>query len=169
MLYLTQRVDSPGKLTASLTLPIDVRVKSRIKVTLNDGREAGLLLPRGLLLRGGDVLSNEDGSEFVQIIAADEGVSVVHCDDPFTLAKACYHLGNRHVPLQIMPGELRYHHDHVLDDMLRQFGLEVTFAHLPFEPEAGAYASESHGHSHGHSHDHGHDHGHDHHHHEHSH
>lgn len=165
MLYLTQRVDSPGKLTASLTLPIDVRVKSRIKVTLNDGREAGLLLPRGLLLRGGDVLSNEDGSEFVQIIAADEGVSVVHCDDPFTLAKACYHLGNRHVPLQIMPGELRYHHDHVLDDMLRQFGLEVTFTHLPFEPEAGAYASESHGHSHGHSHDHGHDH----HHHEHSH
>lgn len=161
MLYLTQRVDSPGKLTASLTLPIDVRVKSRIKVTLKDGREAGLLLPRGLLLRGGDVLSNEDGSEFVQIIAADEGVSVVHCDDPFTLAKACYHLGNRHVPLQIMPGELRYHHDHVLDDMLRQFGLEVTFAHLPFEPEAGAYASESHGHSH--------DHGHDHHHHEHSH
>lgn len=87
MLYLTQRVDSPGKLTASLTLPIDVRVKSRIKVTLNDGREAGLLLPRGLLLRGGDVLSNEDGSEFVQIIAADEGVSVVHCDDPFTLRK----------------------------------------------------------------------------------
>lgn len=170
MLYLTQRVDSPGKLTASLTLPIDVRVKSRIKVTLNDGREAGLLLPRGLLLRGGDVLSNEDGSEFVQIIAADEGVSVVHCDDPFTLAKACYHLGNRHVPLQIMPGELRYHHDHVLDDMLRQFGLEVTFAHLPFEPEAGAYASESHGHSHSHSHSHGHshDHGHDHHH-EHSH
>ncbi|ENY5364446.1 urease accessory protein UreE [Raoultella ornithinolytica] len=169
MLYLTQRVDSPGKLTASLTLPIDVRVKSRIKVTLNDGREAGLLLPRGLLLRGGDVLSNEDGSEFVQIIAADEGVSVVHCDDPFTLAKACYHLGNRHVPLQIMPGELRYHHDHVLDDMLRQFGLEVTFAHLPFEPEAGAYASESHGHGHGHSHGHSHDHGHDHHHHEHSH
>ena len=162
MLYLTQRVDSPGKLTASLTLPIDVRVKSRIKVTLNDGREAGLLLPRGLLLRGGDVLSNDDGSEFVQIIAADEGVSVVHCDDPFTLAKACYHLGNRHVPLQIMPGELRYHHDHVLDDMLRQFGLEVTFAHLPFEPEAGAYASESHGHSHGHSHDHGHDHHHEH-------
>lgn len=162
MLYLTQRVDSPGKLTASLTLPIDVRVKSRIKVTLNDGREAGLLLPRGLLLRGGDVLSNEDGSEFVQIIAADEDVSVVHCDDPFTLAKACYHLGNRHVPLQIMPGELRYHHDHVLDDMLRQFGLEVTFAHLPFEPEAGAYASESHGHSHGHSHDHGHDHHHEH-------
>ncbi|MFK3707305.1 urease accessory protein [Raoultella sp. BIGb0138] len=160
MIYLTQRVDSPGKVTASVTLPIDVRVKSRSKVTLNDGREAGLMLPRGLLLRGGEVLSNEEGSEFVEIIAADEEVSVVRCADPFMLAKACYHLGNRHVPLQIMPGELRYHHDHVLDDMLRQFGLEVSFAHLPFEPEAGAYASESHGHSHGHHH--GHDHAHEH-------
>ena len=168
MLYLTQRVDSPAAtLTASVTLPIDVRVKSRIKVTLNDGRDAGLMLPRGLLLRGGDVLSNEEGSEFVEVIAADEGLSVVRCDDPFILAKACYHLGNRHVPLQIMPGELRFHHDHVLDDMLRQFGLAVSFAHLPFEPEAGAYASESHGHHHGHSH--GHDHDHEHHHHEHNH
>ena len=114
MLYLTQRLETPAAATASVTLPIDVRVKSRVKVTLNDGREAGLLLPRGLLLRGGDVLSNEEGTEFVQVIAADEGVSVVRCDDPFMLAKACYHLGNRHVPLQIMPGELRYHHDHVL-------------------------------------------------------
>lgn len=122
MLYLTQRVETPAQATASVTLPIDVRVKSRIKVTLNDGRQAGLLLPRGLLLRGGDILSNENGSEFIEVIAADEAVSVVRCEDPFMLAKACYHLGNRHVPLQIMPGELRYHHDHVLDDMLRQFG-----------------------------------------------
>ncbi|STV48261.1 urease accessory protein UreE [Klebsiella pneumoniae] len=143
MLYLTQRLEIPAAATASVTLPIDVRVKSRVKVTLNDGREAGLLLPRGLLLRGGDVLSNEEGTEFVQVIAADEGVSVVRCDDPFMLAKACYHLGNRHVPLQIMPGELRYHHDHVLDDMLRQFGLTVTFGQLPFEPEVGAYAARA--------------------------
>ena len=88
MLYLTQRLETPAAATASVTLPIDVRVKSRVKVTLNDGREAGLLLPRGLLLRGGDVLSNEEGTEFVQVIAADEGVSVVRCDDPFMLAKA---------------------------------------------------------------------------------
>lgn len=88
----------------------------------------------------------------VEIIAANEAVSVARCADPFLLAKACYHLGNRHVPLQILPDELRYHHDHVLDDMLRQLNLEVTFAHLPFEPEAGAYASESHGHHHGHAH-----------------
>jgi len=150
MLYLTQRIDTPGQVTATLTLPVDVRVKSRARVTLSDGREAGLMLPRGLLLRGGDVLSSEDGLEIVRIVAADESVSVVRCDDPFLLAKACYHLGNRHVPLQILPGELRYHHDHVLDDMLRQLTLEVTFAHLPFEPEAGAYSGETHAHAHAH-------------------
>jgi len=154
MLYLTQRVDAPVQATASVTLPIDVRVKSRIKVTLNDGREAGLLLPRGLLLRGGDLLTTDDGSEVIEVIAAAESVSVVRCADPFLLARACYHLGNRHVPLQIMPGELRYHHDHVLDDMLRPFGLEVTFDSLPFEPEAGAYASDAHSHSHSHAHSH---------------
>lgn len=152
MLLLTQRVDTPAHVTATLTLPIDIRVKSRAKVQLNDGREAGLMLPRGLLLRGGDCLSTEDGAEVVEIIAASEAVSVVRCADRFLLAKACYHLGNRHVPLQILPDELRYHHDHVLDTMLRQFKLQVTFAHLPFEPEAGAYASESHGHHHSHAH-----------------
>jgi urease accessory protein len=150
MITLTQRLDHAHDVTARVTLPIDIRVKSRARVTLNDGREAGLMLPRGLLLRGGDLLATEDGSEVVEVIAAPESVSVVRCTDPWLLARACYHLGNRHVPLQVMPGEVRYHHDHVLDDMLRQFGLEVTFAHLPFEPEAGAYASESHGHSHAH-------------------
>ncbi|EMH6919208.1 urease accessory protein UreE [Escherichia coli] len=154
MLYLTRRVETPAQTTASVTLPVDMRVKSRIKVTLNDGRQAGLLLPRGLLLRDGDILSNENGDEFIKVIAADEAVSVVRCADPFMLAKACWHLGNRHVPLQIMPGELRYHHDHVLDDMLRQFGLDVDFAHLPFEPEAGAYVSKSHAHNHDQEHSH---------------
>ncbi|EHT1544777.1 urease accessory protein UreE [Escherichia coli] len=154
MLYLTRRVETSAQTTASVTLPVDMRVKSRIKVTLNDGRQAGLLLPRGLLLRDGDILSNENGDEFIKVIAADEAVSVVRCADPFMLAKACWHLGNRHVPLQIMPGELRYHHDHVLDDMLRQFGLDVDFAHLPFEPEAGAYASKSHAHNHDQEHSH---------------
>ena len=154
MITLTQRLDHAHHVTTSVTLPIDVRVKSRARVTLNDGREAGLMLPRGLLLRGGDMLATEDGSEVIEVIAAAEPVSVVHCADPFLLARACYHLGNRHVPLQIMPGELRYHHDHVLDDMLRPFGLEVTFASLPFEPEAGAYASDAHSHSHSHAHSH---------------
>ena len=79
MLLLTQRVDTPAHITATLTLPIDIRVKSRAKVQLNDGREAGLMLPRGLLLRGGDCLSTEDGAEVVEIIAASEAVSVVRC------------------------------------------------------------------------------------------
>ncbi|POP43634.1 urease accessory protein UreE [Superficieibacter electus] len=152
MLYLTTRITAPSRVTATVTLPIDVRVKSRARVTLSDGRDAGLMLPRGLLLRGGDVLSSDDGREIVEIIAADEPLSVVRCADPFLLAKACYHLGNRHVPLQILPGELRYHHDHVLDDMLRQLALEVTFAQLPFEPEAGVYSAGAHSHSHSHAH-----------------
>ena len=154
MLYLTQRLDHAHTITARVTLPIDVRVKSRAKVPLSDGREAGLMLPRGLLLRGGDILGSEDGSERVEVVAAAEAVSVVRCDDPFQLARACYHLGNRHVPLQILPNELRYHHDHVLDEMLTLMGLTVEFADLPFEPEAGAYTSEAQGHHHHHHHDH---------------
>ncbi|URN98685.1 urease accessory protein UreE [Leclercia adecarboxylata] len=154
MIALTQRLDHPHPVTAQVTLPIDVRVKSRARVVLNDGRDAGLMLPRGLLLRGGDLLASDDGQEVVEVIAAPEPLSVVYCTDPFLLARACYHLGNRHVPLQIMPGELRYHHDHVLDEMLHLLGLEVAFATLPFEPEAGAYASEGHSHSHSHAHSH---------------
>jgi len=154
MIALTQRLDHPHPVTARVTLPIDVRVKSRARVVLDDGRDAGLMLPRGLLLRGGDLLTSADGSEVVEVIAAAEPLSVVRCTDPFLLARACYHLGNRHVPLQILPGELRYHHDHVLDEMLQRFDLEVTFASLPFEPEAGAYASEGHSYSHSHAHSH---------------
>ena len=154
MITLTQRLDHPHPVTARVTLPIDVRVKSRARVVLDDGRDAGLILPRGLLLRGGDLLASDDGREVVEVVAAAEPLSVVRCDDPFLLARACYHLGNRHVPLQILPGELRYHHDHVLDEMLKLFDLEVTFASLPFEPEAGAYASEGHSHSHSHAHSH---------------
>ena len=88
MIYLTQRLDHAHRITASVTLPIDVRVKSRARVALNDGRDAGLMLPRGLLLRGGDLLTTEDGSEVIEVIAAPESVSVVQCSDPFLLARA---------------------------------------------------------------------------------
>lgn len=87
MIYLTQRLDHAHRVTASVTLPIDVRVKSRARVALNDGREAGLMLPRGLLLRGGDLLSTDDGSEVIEVIAAPESVSVVRCADPFCSPK----------------------------------------------------------------------------------
>ena len=80
--------------------------------------------------------------------AAAEPVSVVVSADPLLLLRAAYHLGNRHVPLQIGAGWLRYLRDHVLDDLCRGLGLEVEAASLPFEPEAGAYAGSSHGHSH---------------------
>ena len=157
MIRLTKRLDA-GSPTASVTLDLDTRIKSRVRVTLDDGRDAGLFLERGQLLRGGQLLGDEEGREVVRVIAAEETVSTMHCADPLALARACYHLGNRHVPLQIEAGFVRYQHDHVLDDMLRGFGLEVQVEQAPFEPEAGAYQSGAgHSHSHGHSHAHSHD------------
>jgi urease accessory protein len=94
------------------------------------------------------LLTTEDGSETVLVVAAPETVSRVSIDDPLLLAKVCYHLGNRHVPLQIEQGWLRYQHDHVLDDMVRGLGVAVTTEQAPFEPEAGAYQSAPHQHQH---------------------
>ena len=155
----------------TLSLPIDARIKSRQRVTLEDGTEAGLFLERGTLLRGGDVIT--DGQTLVVVKAADETVSTVRCQDPLLLAKIAYHLGNRHVPLQIEPGWLRFQHDHVLEDMVRQLpgaaeATEVLCEQAPFEPESGAYQQggghhgHSHGHSHGDSHGHSHEHTHSH-------
>ena len=110
------------------------------------------MLERGHLLRGGELLCDTDGGHVVRVLAAPEAVSTVRCDDPHLLARAAYHLGNRHVPLQIEPGLLRYQHDHVLDDMLRGLGLNVDTEQAPFEPEAGAYQSAPHSHAHGHDH-----------------
>jgi len=135
----------------TLSLPIRERTKSRIKVTLDDGREAGLFLPRGEVLRGGDLVQSDEGL-VVQINAAPETVSTVTSNSTHALARASYHLGNRHVPLQIEPEFLRYQHDHVLDDMVIGLGLSVAVEEAPFEPEAGAYknAPASHGHHHDH-------------------
>ncbi len=153
MLRLTEVIKDSRQACASLSLPIEKRIKARLRAALDDGREVGLFLPRGLTLRHGDRLGNEEGL-VVEIKAAPEQVSSVYCDDPLLLARACYHLGNRHVPLQIEPGMVRYQHDHVLDDMLRGLGLEVVSEQAPFEPEEGAYGGQSGGHSHGHSHAH---------------
>jgi urease accessory protein len=126
-----------------------------LRVRLDDGRDAGLFLERGTLLRGGDLLGNQDGL-VIRVIAAKETVSTIHSDDPTLLARAAYHLGNRHVPLQVEAGWLRYQHDHVLDDMIRQMGLQVVVEQAPFEPEAGAYQQATGGHHH-HHHHHSHD------------
>lgn len=133
----------------SLALSIDQRIRSRQRVQLSDGREAALDLPRGEILRGGQVLSNAEGL-LVRVVAAAETLSVVRVDDPLLKARICYHLGNRHVPLEITAEYLSYQHDHVLDAMVTGLGGVVSCEPLPFEPEAGAYG----GHSHSHSHDH---------------
>jgi urease accessory protein len=122
-----------------------------LHATLDSGAEVGLFLDRGQVLRGGDVLKTEEG-DFVQVCAAQENVSTVKCDSTHLFARACYHLGNRHVPLEINSHYLRYQHDHVLDDMLRQLGCQVVHEQAPFEPESGAYA-HAHSHSHNHTHD----------------
>jgi len=155
-----------GTPNTTVTLPRDQREKSRLKVTLDDGREAGLFFEKGTSFQDGDLIISYDESVLVEIKAADETVSSVLCDDPLQLARACYHLGNRHIPLQINEGILRYQHDHVLDNMVRGLGLEVKTEQAPFEPEAGAYSVGSHDggehHHHSHNHDDDHHHGHSH-------
>ena len=158
MIKFEEKTTTQDKPNTTVTLVRDQREKSRLKVTLDDGREAGLFFEKGTSFQDGDLIISDDGEVLVEIKAADETVSSVYCDDPLQLARACYHLGNRHIPLQIDKDVLRYQHDHVLDDMVRGLGLDVKTEQAPFEPESGAY-SDSHGHSHGHSHEH---HGHSH-------
>ena len=158
MLKITRKIDPgsrpPQAAGRRLVLPFGERSKSRLRAVLDSGQEVGLFLERGTILRGGDLLLADDGV-VVEVRAADEAVSTVHTDDARLLARACYHLGNRHVALQIGAGWLRYQHDHVLDDMLRGFGLAVRVEQAPFEPEGGAYVAHAHAHSHDHSHSHG--------------
>lgn len=136
-----------------LELTYDTRKKSRFKARTSSGEQLGVILPRGRVLRGGDVLADESGA-LVRVIAAPEQISRVRSEDPWLLARAAYHLGNRHVPLQVDSDWLGYQHDHVLDAMVRGLGLQVSVEQASFEPEEGAYAAHSqnaevdHGHSH---------------------
>ena len=162
------------KRAARVALDWDVRQKSRFDATDSQGRTLGVFLPRGTAVRGGDVLVGEDGSLVVVDAAPQPVLRVTHCRDhgtPYDLLRAAYHLGNRHVQLELKPDHLKLEPDHVLADMLRSMHLIVNEANEAFEPEGGAYASAD-GHGHGHGHGHGlehHDHDHDHHGHEHSH
>ena len=151
------------KRAATVELDWDVRQKSRFDATDSTGRVLGVFLPRGTVVRGGDVLVAEDGS-LVRVQAAPQQVLEVRAcaahGSPFDLLRAAYHLGNRHVPLELKPDHLKLEPDHVLADMLRHQHLIVTEGNLPFEPESGAYGG-GHGqghHGHAHAHDHGHDH-----------
>ena len=126
-----------------VTLPYESRQKSRLLSKTDSGAKIGLFLPRGQVLRQGFVLTGPDHYR-VRVDAAPESLSVVRTGDALQFARACYHLGNRHVALQILPGELRFLTDHVLDSMLEGLGVTVSHEVCPFEPEQGAY----HGHGH---------------------
>jgi len=165
-LRLFDRVLPAGAAAAplgALVLPFDERCKARQRARLVCGTEVGIDLPRGTVLRGGDRLGAADGTA-IEVIAAPEPVSTVVCADARALARAAYHLGNRHGAVEIAPNRIRYRADHVLDRMIAALGLAVVHEQAPFEPEPGAYAGHAHGaagpaHGAGHGAD-GHDHGH---------
>ncbi|MCZ8255974.1 MAG: urease accessory protein UreE [Polaromonas sp.] len=146
------------KRASTVELDWDVRQKSRFDATDSLGRQLGVFLPRGTLVRGGDVLLAEDGS-MVKVIAAPQAVlRITACTShgsPFDLTRAAYHLGNRHVPIELKPDHLKIEPDHVLADMLRAMHLIVNAVDEAFEPEGGAYSAGGHNHD---SHDHAHGH-----------
>jgi urease accessory protein len=148
MLIVKRRLAAPLAHDADLVLPFELRQKSRMRIALASGEEIGLFLDRGAVLRGGDCLQAEDG-RVVRVVAADEDLLEVHCRDADALARAAYHLGNRHTPVQVGPGWLRLAADNVLATMLQGLGATVTPMRAPFEPEAGAYATRDHAHSSG--------------------
>ncbi len=150
----------------SVTLDWDTRQKSRFDATDSSGRQLGVFLPRGTVVRGGDVLVAEDGS-LVRVEAAPQTVlRITACAEhgtAFDLMRAAYHLGNRHVPIELRADHLKIEPDHVLADLLRSMHMTVAEVQEPFEPEGGAYGDNAMmGHDHGHGHSHGHDHAHDH-------
>lgn len=149
------------KRAATVSLDWDVRQKSRFDAKDSLDRILGVFLPRGTVVRGGDILVAEDGS-LIRVEAAPQAVLVITpCSahgSPFDLTRAAYHLGNRHVQIELKPDHLKIEPDHVLADMLRAMHLTVTEQTVSFEPEGGAYAAGGHAHGHGHGHDHGHAH-----------
>jgi urease accessory protein len=159
-----------------LHLPFDARQKSRLRTALASGEEVALMLPRGDILRGGDLVVASDG-RVIEVVAETEKVVHITCRTPQELTRAAYHLGNRHVPVQVGDGFLRIAADHVLEEMIKGLGASIAPMEAAFEPEAGAYggahrhADDEQGHAgrihqygEAHAHDHDHDCGHDHHH-----
>ena len=129
-----------------LVLPFDLRRKSRLRTTLANGTEAALFLPRGSVLRDGDLLEAEDGT-LIRVESAPEKVLFVTAETPYALMRAVYHLGNRHAPVELGEDYLKLEADPVLQEMLVQLGATVREETSPFQPEPGAYGA---GHRHGH-------------------
>ena len=142
------------KRASTVELDWDIRQKSRFESIDSAGRSIGIFLPRGTVARGGDVLVAPDGSLIRVIAVAQLVLKITPCRNhgtSFDLIRAAYHLGNRHVPIELQPDHLKIEPDHVLADMLRAMHLTVTEVSEPFEPENGAYATGGHagGHRHG--------------------
>jgi urease accessory protein len=161
MLRVERRAEVDSTPTDTLRLAYDERKRSRLRVWSELGREVAVLLSRGSALRDGDLLAANSG-EVLLVRAKPETVSEAWSSDWGLLTRAAYHLGNRHVALQIEPGVLRYQHDHVLDEMVGGMGLLVRVVERAFEPEGGAYALGESGQGHGHVHEREHEHEHEH-------
>ncbi len=151
---------SPTERVALVTLDHDNRFRRRIVLPLDDGRPMLLDLERATVLHDGDGLALEQGG-FVEVKAATEYLAEITAVDAHALVRVAWHIGNRHVPAQLLPDRILIRHDHVLEDMVLGLGATVRHVTVPFVPEQGAYAAGA-GHHHHHEHDH--DDHHDHHH-----
>ncbi len=162
----------------TVVLDFDDRHRRRMAMTGTRGLEFLLDLENAVALRGGDALVLEDG-RLIEVVAAAEPLLEIRGSDPHHLIRVAWHLGNRHLPTQILAKSLRIRRDHVIEAMVKGLGARVIEIEAPFDPEGGAYAEPAHAHGHedhahhDHAHhdhgDHHHDHAHDHHRHDHHH
>ena len=141
MLTLVERLSPQENISCSWTLLLEAeeRTRSRGQFLTIEGKKVQLFLPRGTVLKNGDLLRDEGKEVYVRVNAKDEPVMTVTSADPLFLARAAYHLGNRHVPVEIGEGILRFKPDNVLADMLRQMGFQILEENEQFHPEAGGY------------------------------
>lgn len=139
MIFFTKKIIYSKRVFNSIELDYNARSKNRVKIVLKDGRQAILMLKKRELILSGEILSDISEQEKIQIIASKEKLSLISSNNNFLMLKACYHLGNRHVLLQIKEKQISYYRDHVIDNMLIKLGLKVNYICAPFEPEQGAY------------------------------
>jgi urease accessory protein len=132
-----QLVDQNSLLT--LALIAEDRTRSRHRFMTVEGEEINLQLQRGTVLREGDILADEQDQAIAIVIAKPEPVVTVTAKQPLEFLRAAYHLGNRHISLEITENYLRLSPDSVLEDMVLQMGLTITHETQPFQPESGAY------------------------------
>lgn len=150
MLKVTERFHShqPAEVFDTLTLPYELRKKGRFKAVTDSGHTVGLFIERGQVLAEGDLLMTED-QRVLLVRCQPEAVVTARTDDWHSFARICYHLGNRHVPLQVGELWLRFQPDHVLEKLVQHHGLETLHEQAPFDPENGAYGEfGGHGHHH---------------------